>query len=61
MGNKTMYGCQQHLISTTSENRAIIEFICLEANKLTNCGLYYCRQMLFKAGKYGSSEPVMLN
>ncbi|WP_293064304.1 MULTISPECIES: transposase [unclassified Moorena] len=47
-----MYGCQQHLIATTPENQAVIEFICSEANKLTNCGLYYCRQMLFKAGKY---------
>ncbi|NEO76670.1 MULTISPECIES: RNA-guided endonuclease TnpB family protein [Moorena] len=47
-----MYGCQQHLITTTTENQAFIEFICSEANKLTNCGLYYCRQMLFKVGKY---------
>ncbi|NEP49752.1 MAG: IS200/IS605 family element transposase accessory protein TnpB [Moorea sp. SIO3C2] len=47
-----MYGCQQHLITTTPENRAILEFICSEANKLTNCGIYYCRQILFKAGKY---------
>ncbi|AOY80338.1 MULTISPECIES: RNA-guided endonuclease TnpB family protein [Moorena] len=47
-----MYGCQQHLIKTTIENQAIIEFICSEANKLTNCGIYYCRQILFKAGKY---------
>ncbi|WP_287314411.1 transposase [Moorena sp. SIO1G6] len=47
-----MYGCQQHFITTTAENRAIIEFICSEANKLTNCGIYYCRQILFKAGKY---------
>ncbi len=47
-----MYGCQQHLITTTPENQAVIEFICSEANKLTNCGLYYCRQMLFKNGKY---------
>ncbi|NEO62204.1 MAG: IS200/IS605 family element transposase accessory protein TnpB [Moorea sp. SIO4G2] len=47
-----MYGCQQHLINTTFDNQAVIEFICSEANKLTNCGLYYCRQMLFKNGKY---------
>ncbi|WP_293074364.1 transposase [Moorena sp. SIO4A5] len=47
-----MYGCQQHLITTTPENQAVIEFICSEANKLTNCGLYYGRQMLFKNGKY---------
>ncbi|NEO79752.1 transposase [Moorena sp. SIO4G3] len=47
-----MYGCQQHLITTTPANRAVIEFICGEANKLTNCAIYYCRQILFKTGKY---------
>ena len=47
-----MYGCQQHLITTSPENRAVIEFICSEANKLTNCGIYYCRQLLFKTGRY---------
>ncbi len=31
---------------------AILEYICSEANKLTNCGIYYCRQMLFKAGRF---------
>ncbi|EGJ30583.1 MULTISPECIES: RNA-guided endonuclease TnpB family protein [Moorena] len=47
-----MYGCQQHLITTDPDNRAVLEFICGEANKLTNCAIYYCRQVLFKAGKY---------
>ena len=47
-----MYGCQQHLITTQPENKAVLEFICSEANKLTNCGIYHCRQILFKAGKY---------
>ncbi|WP_168166530.1 RNA-guided endonuclease InsQ/TnpB family protein [Moorena producens] len=47
-----MYGCQQHLITTSPENQAVIELICSEANKLTNCGIYYCRQILFKAHKY---------
>ncbi|NES06108.1 MAG: transposase [Okeania sp. SIO2F4] len=45
-----MYGCQQHLIQEAPEIMAILEYICLEANRLTNCGIYYCRQMLFKAG-----------
>ena len=40
------------VISTTEDNNAIIEFICSEANKLTNCGIYYCRQMLFKNHVY---------
>lgn len=46
-----MYGCQQVRIKTSSETRSLIEFICYESNKLTNCGIYYCRQMYFKTGK----------
>ncbi len=47
-----MYGCQQHLIKDSPEVMAFLEYICSEANKLTNCGIYYCRQMLFKAGRF---------
>jgi hypothetical protein len=47
-----MYGCQQVLIQANNETQAILEFICGEANKLANCGIYYCRQMLFKAYRY---------
>ncbi len=47
-----MYGCQQVLIHPTEEVKAILEFICSEANKLANCAIYYCRQMLFKASRY---------
>jgi len=46
-----MYGCQQILITPNSELKAILEYIGTEANKLSNCGLYYARQMYFKAGK----------
>jgi lycopene cyclase CruP len=46
-----MYGCQQTLINPNSELKAILEYIGTEANKLSNCGLYYARQMYFKAGK----------
>jgi hypothetical protein len=52
-----MYGVQQVLIHADSEIRAILEFICEEANKLANCGLYYCRQMLFKAGAIRQEIP----
>jgi len=45
------YGCQQALISPSKELRAILEYVCTEANKLSNCGTYYARQMYFKAGK----------
>nr|WP_293095049.1 transposase [Okeania sp. SIO2F4] len=47
-----MYGCQQHLVNSTPEVMAVLEYLCSEANKLTNCGIYYCRQILFKAGNF---------
>ncbi|WP_013324622.1 RNA-guided endonuclease InsQ/TnpB family protein [Gloeothece verrucosa] len=46
-----MYGCQQNLITTSSELKAILEFICSESHKLTNCGIYYARQLYFKTRK----------
>ncbi|MGL5943191.1 MAG: RNA-guided endonuclease InsQ/TnpB family protein [Waterburya sp.] len=52
------YGCQQQLIHTDSNTVAVLEFICSEANKLTNCAIYYCRQMFFKAHKYVSSYQL---
>lgn len=53
MGMKQIvsYGCQQVLIKPHSELKAILEYVCTEANKLSNCGLYYARQIYFKAGK----------
>lgn len=53
-----MYGCQQQLIHADSNTLAILEFICSEANKLTNCAIYYCRQMFFKAHKYVSNYEL---
>ncbi|MDJ0692107.1 MAG: transposase [Xenococcaceae cyanobacterium MO_188.B32] len=53
-----MYGCQQQLIHTDSDIEAVLEFICSEANKLTNCAIYYCRQMFFKAHKYVSNYEL---
>lgn len=51
-----MYGCQQVLLKDGVELAAILDFICSEANKLTNCGIYYARQLWFKRryliGKY---------
>ncbi|MEQ8757871.1 MAG: hypothetical protein RID09_30745 [Coleofasciculus sp. G1-WW12-02] len=51
-----MYGCQQVLLKPDEELAAILDFICSEANKLTNCGIYYARQLWFKRrhliGKY---------
>jgi putative transposase len=47
-----MFGCQQLLIKPDKELRAILEFICTEANNLHNCAVYYARQMYFKAHQY---------
>jgi lycopene cyclase CruP len=45
------YGCQQILIPLDKELKAILEYICSESAKLTNCGIYYSRQLFFKTGK----------
>lgn len=47
-----MYGCQQVLLSPGRELKAILEFICSESNKLSNCAIYYGRQIWFKCHKY---------
>ena len=53
-----MYGCQQQLIHTDDSTKAVLEFICSEGNKLSNCAIYYCRQMFFKARKYISNYEL---
>ncbi|MDM9580229.1 transposase [Nostoc sp. GT001] len=47
-----MYGCQQVLIHVDKNLKAILEFICSEANKLSNCAVYYARQIWFKGKRY---------
>jgi IS605 OrfB family transposase len=60
-----LYGCQQNLISPTPELKAILEFICSESHKLTNCGIYYARQLYFKTrkliGKYDLEKEYKAN
>jgi lycopene cyclase CruP len=51
MKQDTNYGCQQVLIHPTKELLAILEYVSREANKLSNCGIYYARQLFFKTGK----------
>ncbi|MEB3278263.1 MAG: transposase [Lyngbya sp.] len=46
-----MYGCQANLISADKQLKTILEFICSESHKLTNCGIYYARQLYFKTHK----------
>jgi putative transposase len=53
-----MFGCQQNLISPDNELKAILEFLCSESSKLTNCGIYYARQMYFKTGKIPSRADL---
>ncbi len=47
-----MYGCQQVLLHPPPETQAVLEFICSEVNKLTNCGIYYARQLYFKTRQF---------
>jgi len=53
-----MFGCGQNLISPDQDLRAILEFLCSESIKLTNCGTYYARQMYFKTGKIPSRAQL---
>lgn len=45
-----MFGCQQVLIHDKSV-LPYLEYLCSESNKLTDCGVYYARQIYFKTGK----------
>jgi putative transposase len=60
-----LYGCQQNLIDPNHELRAVLEFICSQSHKLTNCGIYYARQLFFKAkkiiGKYDLEKEYKSN
>lgn len=52
-----LFGCQQVLIQTNKDTKAIIEYLCSESNKVFNCAIYYARQIYFKAYRYvGKSE-----
>jgi putative transposase len=46
-----VYGCQQILIKPDKDTKAILEFLCSESAKLSNCGIYYARQLYFKTGR----------
>ncbi|MGB7441647.1 MAG: transposase, partial [Coleofasciculaceae cyanobacterium] len=50
-----MFGCQQVLIKSDKDTRAIIEYLCRESNNLYNCTTYYARQIWFKTGRIVSS------
>lgn len=46
-----MFGCQQVLIKPDKDTQAILEYLCTESAKLSNCGVYYSRQLFFKTGR----------
>ncbi|BAY45805.1 transposase [Scytonema sp. HK-05] len=46
------YGCQQVLITPDKDLKALLEYVCTEANSLINCGVYYSRQYYFKTSKF---------
>ncbi|GFZ97341.1 hypothetical protein CYANOKiyG1_08550 [Okeania sp. KiyG1] len=60
-----MYGCQQNLIKPNQDLKSILEFICSGSHKLTNCGIYYARQLFFKSqkiiGKYDLEKEYKSN
>lgn len=53
-----MYGCQQVLIHPDKDLKVILEYVCTEAKKLANCGVYYARQLYFKTGKIPSKVDL---
>ena len=53
-----MYGTQQVLIKKPKEIIAVLEYICSEAKKLTNCGIYYGRQLFFRTGKFPAQAKL---
>ncbi len=52
------YGCQQILINPDKDLKALLEYVCTEANSLINCGIYYSRQYYFKTGKFPSKVDL---
>lgn len=46
-----MFGCQQVLIKSDKDTQSVLEYLCSESAKLSNCGIYYSRQLYFKTGR----------
>lgn len=42
-----MFGCQQVLLKLPTFEQNILEFLCEQANKLTNCAIFNLRQAYF--------------
>jgi len=57
-GGRRMFGCQPNIISPDKDIKAVLECLGSDSSKLTNCGIYYARQMYFKAGKIPSRSDL---
>jgi len=57
-GGRINFGCQPNIISPDKELKAVLGFLGSESSKLTNCDIYYARQMYFKAGKIPSRSDL---
>lgn len=53
-----MFGYQPNLISPDKDLKAVLQFLCSESSKLTNCGIYYARHIYFKNGKIPSRSDL---
>ena len=60
-----MYSCQQVLVGQNNDLINILTFLCEESHKLTNMGVYFGRQLYFKArkiiGKYDLEKEYKTN
>ena len=48
---KKHMGIQQILLHPDKETEALLQYLCQQAGKLYNCGIYFARQTFFKTGK----------
>lgn len=47
---KKQMGVQQVLLHPDEETEALLQYLCQQAGKLYNCGIYFARQTFFKTG-----------
>ncbi len=53
-----MFGCQPNIINPDKDIKAVLECLGSESSKLTNCRIYYARQIYFKTGKIPSRSDL---
>jgi IS605 OrfB family transposase len=55
---KKLWGCQPALLHPNPEQRAVLEYLCGEANKVYNCAVYYARQVYFKTKRFPGRAEI---